>query len=194
VNDVAVPSLIDAETKVGDAPADHRADLRLWLRLLTCTTMIESEIRRRLRDEFAFTLPRFDFLAQLDKAPDGLVLGEVSRRLMVSAGNVTAITERLLADGFITRTHSPQDRRIQVVRLTPAGRRRFRRMAEKHGGWVSELFDELPEEEVGALMESLGRLKTSIRRVTNGRPGEESKAGGDAPVAGPRGRARASRD
>ena len=68
---------IDAETKIEGAPADHRAELRLWLRLLTCTTMIETEIRRRLREEFDVTLPRFDFLAQLDKAPEGLVLGEV---------------------------------------------------------------------------------------------------------------------
>ena len=160
--------VIDAETKVGDAPADHRAELRLWLRLLTCTTMIETEIRRRLRDEFAFTLPRFDFLAQLDKAPDGLVLGEVSRRLMVSAGNVTAITERLLADGFITRSPAPGDRRVQIVRLTPEGRRRFRVMAAKHGDWVAEVFGDLSRGELDSLMDRLGRLKTAVRTAREG--------------------------
>lgn len=154
---------LDAETKIGDAPADHRAELRLWLRLLTCTTMIESEIRRRLRQEFGVTLPRFDFLAQLDKTPEGLVLGEVSRRLMVSAGNVTALAERLIADGYITRTASPHDRRVQIVRLTEEGRRRFRRMAKKHGSWVAALFADLPLGEIEDLTTRLGRLKGAVR-------------------------------
>ena len=72
---------IDAETQLADSAADHRAELRLWLRLLTCSTLIQTEVRRRLRDEFGFTLPRFDLLAQLDRAEDGLVLGEVSKRI-----------------------------------------------------------------------------------------------------------------
>ena len=68
-----------------------RSELRLWLRLLTCTTLIEGEVRRRLRQEFDVTLPRFDLMAQLDKAPGGMTLGELSRRMMVSNGNVTGL-------------------------------------------------------------------------------------------------------
>ena len=94
--------LVDAETRAHERPRDHKAELRLWLRLLTCTTLIEAEIRRRLRAHFDTTLPRFDFLAQLDKA-DGLPLGEVSRRMMVSNGNVTGLAERLAAEGLIER-------------------------------------------------------------------------------------------
>ena len=157
---------IDAETKVEDSPDDHRTELRLWLRLLTCTTLIESEIRRRLRDEFDFTLPRFDVLAQLDKAPDGLVLGEVSKRLMVSAGNITAIAERLIQDGFITRSPSVQDRRVQIIRMTPEGRRKFRRMAKKHGDWVAEFFHDVPRPALDELMQRLGTLKMSVRGAT----------------------------
>jgi DNA-binding MarR family transcriptional regulator len=157
---------IDAETKVDEAPADHRSELRLWLRLLTCTTLIESEIRRRLREEFDFTLPRFDVLAQLDKAPDGLVLGEVSKRLMVSAGNITAIAERLIQDGFITRQPSAQDRRVQIIRMTPEGRRKFSRMAKEHGDWVAEFFHDVPRPELDALMDRLGTLKRSVRTAS----------------------------
>ena len=160
---VAGEDWIDAETKVADAPHDHRAELRLWLRLLTCTNLIEGEVRRRLREEYDFTLPRFDLLAQLDKAEDGLVLGEVSRRLMVSAGNVTALVERLLESGHITRTPSPSDRRVQVIRMTPEGRTAFRRMAEDHGDWIGRLFDGLGEEEMDMAMRVLGRLKDSVR-------------------------------
>lgn len=157
------PDWLDAETKVAEAPADHRAELRLWLRLLTCTTLIETEIRRRLRDGFDFTLPRFDLLAQLDKAPDGMVLGEVSRRLMVSAGNVTALVERLLESGHITRSPSPSDRRVQIIRMTEEGRRSFRAMAEQHGDWIGDLFAGLAPGDAEALMALLGRLKTSVR-------------------------------
>lgn len=156
---------VDAETKVGDGPEDHRDELRLWLRLLTCSTLIEAEIRRRLRDSFDFTLPRFDILAQLDRSPDGLVLGEVSKRLMVSAGNVTAIVDRLIKDGLISRTPSPTDRRVQIIRMTPEGRRRFRKMANEHGDWIARLFADMPRAERDVLMASLGMLKHSIRQA-----------------------------
>lgn len=157
------PVWIDAETKVAEAPADHRTELRLWLRLLTCTTLIESQIRRRLREEFEITLPRFDLLAQLDKAPDGLVLGEVSKRLMVSAGNVTAIVDKLLETGFVTRTPAPGDRRVQIIRMTPDGRTRFHEMANAHGDWIGDLFADLPPGDMDRLMGMLGTLKTSVR-------------------------------
>jgi len=158
------PVWIDAETKVAEAPTDHKEDLRLWLRLLTCTTLIESEIRRKLQASFEFTLPRFDLLAQLDKAGDGLVLGEVSKRLMVSAGNVTAIVDRLIASGYVTRNPAPHDRRVQIIRMTPAGRTAFKAMAERHGNWIGDMFDDLDPRDIKALMALLSKLKTSVRR------------------------------
>ena len=155
---------IDAETKVAEAPADHRAELRLWLRLLTCTTLIETAIRRKLQAAFDFTLPRFDLLAQLDKAEDGLVLGEVSKRLMVSAGNVTAIVDRLIANGHITRTPALHDRRVQIIRMTPDGRTAFEIMAREHGDWIGAMFDDLSAKDLDALMGLLAKLKSSVRR------------------------------
>lgn len=171
---------IDAETKIADAPHDHRAELRLWLRLLTCTTLIETEVRRRLREEHDFTLPRFDLLAQLDKAEDGLVLGEVSRRLMVSAGNVTALVERLLETGHITRSPSPTDRRVQIIRMTPEGRADFRAMAEDHADWIGTLFEGLDAREIEALMDLLGRLKGSVRGAVRSGPGAAPREEGTA--------------
>lgn len=123
----------------GDQEAEYRAQTRLWLRLLACTTLIEGELRRRFREEFDFTMPRFDVLAQLDREPSGLVLGELPKRLMVSAGNLTPIVDRLVEDGFITRTPSNLDRRVQIVCMTVEGRKAFRRMAKSHGSWLAEL-------------------------------------------------------
>jgi DNA-binding MarR family transcriptional regulator len=153
---------IDAETKAVQDPGDHKAELRLWLRLLTCTKLIENEVRRRLRHDYDFTLSRFDLLAQLDKAKDGMVLGEVSKRLMVSPGNVTSLVERLIHSGHISRAPSPIDGRVQFIKLTEKGRREFRRMARDHGDWIADLFRGISKSESEALMKSLAILKQSV--------------------------------
>ena len=119
MEDRAVP--LDAETKVAERPHDHRDELRLWLRLFTRKEVIETEVRRRLRDSFEVTLPRFDLLAQLDRAPKGMTLGELSQRMMVSNGNVTGLVDRLVEQGLINRRPSPKDRRAQIVSLTAGG-------------------------------------------------------------------------
>jgi DNA-binding MarR family transcriptional regulator len=163
----AIP--LDAETKAAERPHDHHDELRLWLRLLTCTTLIEGEVRRRLRETFDVTLPRFDMMAQLDKTPAGMTLGELSSRMMVSNGNVTGLVERLVADGFIARRPAPNDRRAQIVRLTPAGRRSFRAMARAHENWILQIFSDLKPSEISALMGLLAKAKRSAARAVERR-------------------------
>jgi DNA-binding MarR family transcriptional regulator len=163
----AIP--LDSETKVAERPADHETELRLWLRLLTCTTLIEGEIRRRLRDSFDVTLPRFDLLAQLDKAPNGMTLGELSQRMMVSNGNVTGLTERLVEQGLLDRRASPTDRRAQIVSLTAEGRRAFRSMARTHEDWIADIFSGLNAAEIDTLMNLLAKTKASTRKAVTER-------------------------
>jgi len=160
---------LDSETKVSERPADHEAELRLWLRLLTCTTLIEGEIRRRLRDSFDVTLPRFDLLAQLDKAPNGMTLGELSQRMMVSNGNVTGLSERLVEQGLLDRRASPTDRRAQIVSLTAEGRRMFRTMARTPEDWVADIFSGLSAGEIDTLMTLLAKTKASTRKAVTER-------------------------
>jgi DNA-binding MarR family transcriptional regulator len=156
---------LDAETKATERPHDHHDELRLWLRLLTCTTLIENQVRRRLRESFEVTLPRFDLMAQLDRFPQGMTLGELSSRMMVSNGNVTGLVERLVADGLIARKPAPNDRRAQIVRLTPAGRRAFRAQARAHEGWIAEIFADLKPSEITTLMGLLAKAKRSAARA-----------------------------
>jgi DNA-binding MarR family transcriptional regulator len=154
----------DAETRLAaGAVPDHRDELRLWLRMLTCTTLIEGEIRTRLRARFDVTLPRFDLMAQLEKAPEGLTLGELSRRMMVSNGNITGLVERLVESGHIFRVPHPTDRRIAYVRLTESGHVAFAEMAREHAEWVAELFAGVPAPELRTLLRLLGQLKQSVR-------------------------------
>jgi DNA-binding MarR family transcriptional regulator len=162
----AVP--LDAETKAVERPGDHQAELRLWLRLFTCTTLIEGEVRRRLRENFGVTLPRFDLLAQLDKTPGGMTLGQLSSRMMVSNGNVTGLAERLVAQGLLDRKPSASDRRAQIVTLTAEGRRAFRAMARAHERWIADLFTGLTAEEVDQMMRLLAKTKASAREASGG--------------------------
>ncbi len=159
------PPVLDYETGTAASPAEHAAELRLWLRLLTCSTMIVGEIRRRLRERFDVTLPRFDLMAQLDRAPDGLTLSELSQRMMVSNGNVTGLVERLVESGHLSRRKAAHDRRSHLVALTPEGRRAFRAMAAEHEAWIADFFADLDPDEIDGLMALLGKAKASTRRA-----------------------------
>lgn len=141
------------------AHAEHPEELRLWLRLLTCTQLVERELRTRLRDEFETTLPRFDLMAQLERVPSGLRMSELSRRMMVTGGNVTGITDQLEAEGLVERVPVEGDRRAFSVRLTPAGRKQFKAMAERHEGWIVDAFAGLSSAEIQALHQLLGKVK-----------------------------------
>lgn len=161
-DDIA-PMTVDAETSLAHAPPGHKDDLRLWLRMLTCTTLVEGEVRARLRRDFDTTLPRFDLMAALDRAKGGMTLGDISRRMMVSNGNVTGLATRLEAEGLVERRARPGDRRAQLLRLTAKGRREFARQSAAHEGWIAELLAGLAPEERAALFRLLGRAKASVR-------------------------------
>lgn len=154
---------LDAETKIAEAPGDHKAELRLWLRLLATNTLIETEVRRRLRENFMVTLPRFDLMAQLERKPHGMTLGELSQRMMVTNGNVTGLVDRLVTEGVITRTRQKSDRRSHIVSMTEKGRRQFARMAKEHENWIAGMFGDLSQNEFTALTKLLGKLKASVR-------------------------------
>lgn len=156
--------MTDSETKVVELPEDHGDELRLWLRLLTCTTLIEGEVRSRLRERFGVTLPRFDLMAQLDKIPEGMTLSDVSRRMMVSNGNVTGLVERLVESGHLDRRTSENDRRVQLIRLTKIGRAEFRKMAAEHKAWIADIFSELAPRDVRELMRLLAKAKASAQQ------------------------------
>lgn len=144
------------------AAQDDRIDLRVWLRLLSCSNMIESEIRRRLRREFGVTLPWFDALAQLDRESDGLTMSALSRRLMVTNGNATSLIDRLEGEGHVERRTEPSDQRVQRVRLTRKGRAAFGRMHPAHRRWVSELLADTKQSDLTRLHSLLANLKGSV--------------------------------
>ena len=142
--------------------ANGKASLRLWLRLLTCSNIIEREVRARLRRDFNATLPRFDMMAALERTPDGLSMGELSERLMVSNGNVTGVADRLVKEGVAERWSPPADRRSFRIALTGHGRREFAAMAKLHHGWIEEMLSGLNPSERETLTALLTKVKTSL--------------------------------
>jgi len=141
------------------AHSEHPEALRLWLRLLTCTQLVERQVRSLLRESFNTTLPRFDLMAQLERAPNGLKMNELSRRMMVTGGNVTGITDQLVAEGLVERIDVEGDRRAYRVRLTPKGRKQFHDMARQHEDWIVEAFSGLSARELSTLHKLLGKVK-----------------------------------
>ena len=141
------------------AHSEHPEALRLWLRLLTCTQIVKKQVRSQLRERFDTTLPRFDLMAQLERAPDGLKMNELSRRMMVTGGNVTGITDQLVAEGLVDRVDVEGDRRAYRVRLTPKGRKLFHDMAHQHESWIVDAFAGLSEKDISTLHKLLGKVK-----------------------------------
>jgi DNA-binding MarR family transcriptional regulator len=154
-----LPAALDAETRVHD---DHHVSLRVWLRLLSCTNQIESRVRQNLQSSFNTTLPRFDLMAQLERAPQGLKMSELSQRMMVTGGNVTGITDGLEKEGLVVREVDSTDRRVYLVKLTAEGQQQFRRMAAEHERWVVDLFGPLSPRQRKQLMDLLGELKEQL--------------------------------
>jgi DNA-binding MarR family transcriptional regulator len=149
---------MDLESRIH---AEHPDELRLWLRLMTCTQLIEKRVRMGLRTEFDTTLPRFDLMAQLEKFPAGLKMGELSKRLMVSGGNVTTITDQLVVEGWVQRVDVKGDRRAWKIQLTKAGRSYFNEMAMAHESWILESFEGLQRKDIQSLYKLLALVKAS---------------------------------
>jgi DNA-binding MarR family transcriptional regulator len=157
-----IEPILDTESRATER--DHLA-IRVWLRMLACTNLIEGRVSGKLRESFDTTLPRFDFLSQLERNPNGLRMTEISQRMMVTGGNITRIADQLVAEGLITRTTAADDRRASIVRLTPSGKRAFGEMAREHETWIVSMFAGLRESERRQLFALLAKLKRHLNTV-----------------------------
>jgi DNA-binding MarR family transcriptional regulator len=136
---VSAPLPVQSARQGGKSEPESKARLRLWIRLLRASRLIEAVARERLKTQFDATLPRFDVMAALYRKPDGMLMSEISRFLMVSNGNITGIVDRLVADGYVARAQRNGDRRTSFISLTRKGRTVFAEMAAAHESWVDEL-------------------------------------------------------
>jgi DNA-binding MarR family transcriptional regulator len=145
---------------------ESKARLRLWIRLLRATRTVEGETRERFKTEFNVTLPRFDVMAALYRNPDGMLMSEISRFLLVSNGNVTGIVDRLEADGFVVRSQRDGDRRTSFVSLTAKGRAAFADMSAAHESWIDTLLGGVTAREAEQLSAKLKSFRSEWESET----------------------------
>lgn len=161
---------MDLEARLQDnslSHSEHPQELRLWLRMLTATQLIERKVRTGLRTQFGTTLPRFDLMAQLERSPTGLKMNTLSKRMMVTGGNITGITDQLVNEGLVERISVEGDRRAFLVRLTRLGRRQFAQMAHAHEGWITDAFSNLSPANASRLYALLGQVKQNNLQETS---------------------------
>lgn len=150
----------------GGAPAPDAA-LSTWVRLLKAHGLLLRELRRRMPREL--TLPQFDVLAQAWRAPEGMTAGQLTRELLVTAGNVTGIVDRLEQLRLVQRRRMPEDRRVVRVRLTAQGRRLMDRVLPHHRREVESLLGAFPPAQLAQLRDLLGLLGRHLAERTGGR-------------------------
>ena len=168
--------LKDLETR---GTGTSHQDLRLWLRMLTLHKLINNEVRRRLRESFGMSLSRFDLLAQLVDISDGMRMGELSDRMMVTTGNITGLTDELVANSLVERMVDPSNRRANLVRMTSKGRKIFGAAAKANEEWIEEFFSGLSQTDKTLLFDLLGKQKYFVlsRLRAFARPGDIQKTG-----------------
>lgn len=146
-----------------------REGLRLWLHLITLTTVVEKNIRRNLKSEFETTLPRFDILATLERAGKKMTMGDLTKKLLVSKGNVTGVVASLVKQGLLKRVRDEDDKRTHYLSLTPRGRKEFSKQAKAHQGWINDYFSGLEGGELSAMVDQLSKLKDTISKNHEGK-------------------------
>jgi DNA-binding MarR family transcriptional regulator len=113
----------------------------------------------------ALSLARFDLLATLQRE-DGQTLAALSRKLLVTAGNLTGLVDRAERDGIVARRPDAKDRRLTRVHLTPKGQKLAAQAIKRHARLAEELVAPFDRRDRENLRELLGRLRESIQKKT----------------------------
>ena len=158
--------MVSAPLSPARRDSESKARLRLWIRLLRVTRLVEGETRERFKTEFNVTLPRFDVMAALYRKPDGMLMSEISRFLLISNGNVTGIVDRLVSDGYVVRSQRDGDRRTSFVRLTAKGRAAFAEMSAAHETWIDRLLGDITSREAEQLSAKLKAFQSEWESET----------------------------
>ena len=158
------------QNAVLDEHPDGKTTLRLWLRLLGSTNLIEGHLKSRLREHFGVTLAQFDLMSEIARDDTPKTMTEVSKLLMVSNGNVTGLVDRLSRDGLVRREPFAADRRVTLITLTSEGKTLFKAMAVQHEQWLSEIFEGFDTDFVGELADDVKKLRGGLKAFFTAEP------------------------
>jgi DNA-binding MarR family transcriptional regulator len=135
----------------------------LWVRLAKCYALVLREVRDAPGNS-ALTLAQFDVLAQLLRHPEGMTPGDLSEALLVTAGNITGLVDRLEAQDLVTKRTAKDDARVRIVRLTARGKRLAVREVARHERLLSRVFSDLRVDEQLEISETLDRMRVALEK------------------------------
>ena len=170
-------AVADEAIERAGAPGRTRLPLQVHLRLARCRNLMMREMRRAV-ERWNLTMPQFDVLAELARAPQqGFTFVELSRLLLVTSGNLTGIIDRLEADGLVKREAEASDRRVTRMRLTAAGKRQMDEILPLHAVDVEQVLAVMPRERLALLNELLGELRDALHRHDKPSPRSAGSSG-----------------
>lgn len=132
----------------------------LWVRLNMTFQLVNHEIQKALKQE-DITLPQLDILVCLGRT-EGLTLGEIGERLLVTGGNITGLVDRLERSGYVYRERNQKDRRIIRAKLTPKGVALHKEILPAFQKRLNKIMNILPSSEQRELNRLLKRLSQSL--------------------------------
>ena len=138
------------------AVTNDPSSISIVVRLLAAQNLMLGALRRGLGPELS--LARFDLLAQLTRE-DGQTLAQLSRRMLVTAGNLTGLVDRAERDAIVERRPDPNDRRLTRAWLTARGEKLAVRAIARHAELAEEILAPLEPREREELRRLLGRLR-----------------------------------
>ncbi|MFC5907311.1 MarR family winged helix-turn-helix transcriptional regulator [Streptacidiphilus monticola] len=158
-----------AQEHVIDSPGAAVADprIRAFGVLLTTASLMERLLGATMERESGISHAMFEVLLHLQAAPEeGAMMSDLSRSLVLTSGGATRLVDRMVEAGLVSRSRSSQDKRVQLVSLTDAGREKLTEAAARHAAQLdAHLYDVLPPGERDTMLQGLDDLGRHVREV-----------------------------
>ena len=122
------------------------------------------------------TRGQFDVIVTLGRT-EGLRCTDIAHETLVTKGTLTGVLSRLEKKKLVTRTQNPQDKRGQIIRLTPAGDALYEKVFPRHIRHLESYFERsLTPEEMDMIRPLLLRMRDTFRGGSKGekRPSRSS--------------------
>jgi len=157
-----------AGAKEIDSAAEAVADRRIqeFGVILTTVNRLERLLGAAMERESGISHPMFEVLLLLAATPEGVPMGDLSRRLVLPRGGATRLVDRMIEARLVVRERSREDKRVQVVTLTGVGADRLVQAARRHAVELDEhVYGVLAPERLSAMLDGLDELGRHVNDV-----------------------------
>lgn len=135
--------------------------LSVWIRMLKAHNVVFRKARARMAPYC--TMAQFDVIAQLSREKEGITPAELSRSLLVTAGNLTGLLDRMEKAELVKRMKDEKDRRMTRVTLTDKGRDLAAKVIPLHAQDIQQILGGLNAGELKQLRGLLDKLVETLQ-------------------------------